>query len=220
MHDIRQIRSDPDAFDAAMARRGLAPQSAAILSLDSARRDAITATEAALAARNTASKQVGAAKAQGDEDEFNRLRALVAEKKDEIARLEETAREADAALGAMLAGLPNTPRADIPDGTDEADNVEIHRWGAPRNFAFDPVEHFEVPGATACFDFETAAKLSGSRFVILKGALTRLHRALGELIVDGIDTTTPLFHALLAEEAVQTGDYNIHWLEHWLEENT
>ena len=184
MHDIRAIRDNPAAFDAALARRGLPPQSPALLALDEDRRTCIAAAEAALADRNAASKQVGAAKASGDEAEFDRLRALVAEKKDEIARLEEEAKAKDAALQAALAALPNLPADDIPDGEDEAGNVEINRWGTPRTFDFTPVEHFDIAGVKPGMDFETAAKLSGARFVLLTGAIARLHRALAQFMLD------------------------------------
>ncbi|MEM7723899.1 MAG: serine--tRNA ligase [Pseudomonadota bacterium] len=184
MHDIRAIRDAPEAFDAALARRDLPPQSPAILALDEERRACIQAAEAALADRNAASKDVGKAKASGDEAEFERLRALVAEKKDEIARLEEDAKAKDAALRELLAGLPNLPYDDVPDGEDEADNVELHRRGSPRNFAFDPLEHYDIAGVKPCMDFETAAKLSGSRFVLLRGAVARLHRALAQFMLD------------------------------------
>jgi seryl-tRNA synthetase len=184
MHDIRAIRDTPDAFDAALARRGLPPQSPAILALDEARRACIHASETAQAERNAASKEVGAAKAAGNDAEFERLRALVSEKKDEIARLEEEARDKDAALRDLLAGIPNLPYDDVPDGADEADNVEMHRWGTPREFDFTPREHFEIAGAKPGLDFETAAKLSGSRFVVMRGAVARLHRALAQFMLD------------------------------------
>ncbi|OLS52513.1 serine--tRNA ligase [Rhodovulum sulfidophilum] len=184
MHDIRAIRETPDAFDAAMARRGLAPVSPAILALDEARRAKITAAEEAQAARNAASKEVGAAKARGDEAEFERLRALVAEKKDEIARLDEEAKAEDRRLQDMLMSLPNLPLADVPDGADEADNVERHRWGTPPDPGFAAKEHYQLPGVAAGMDFETAAKLSGARFVVLKGAVARIHRALAQFMLD------------------------------------
>ena len=184
MHDIRAIRETPDAFDAALARRGLAPLSPSILALDEALRACIARAEAALAERNAASKDVGAAKARGDEAEFERLRALVSEKKEEIARLEEEAKEKDAALRDLLAGIPNLPYADIPDGADETGNVEINRWGTPRFFDFKPKEHFEITGVSPGLDFETAAKLSGSRFVVMQGAVARLHRALAQFMLD------------------------------------
>jgi seryl-tRNA synthetase len=184
MHDIRAIRDNPAAFDAALARRGVAPQSPAILALDEERRACIQASETAQADRNAASKDVGAAKARGDEAEFERLRALVSEKKDEISRLEEEAKDKDAALRDLLAALPNLPYDDVPDGADEAGNVEIHRWGTPRDFDFTPREHFDIPGAKPGLDFETAAKLSGSRFVVMQGAVARLHRALAQFMLD------------------------------------
>ncbi|MEM8822397.1 MAG: serine--tRNA ligase [Pseudomonadota bacterium] len=184
MHDIRTIRDDPQGFDAALARRGLAPLSSGLLALDEARRSCITASETALAERNAASKQVGAAKAKGDEAEFERLRALVADKKAEIARLEDEAREKDAALRDALLEIPNLPDADVPDGAEEADNVELRRWGTPRVFDFKPLEHFEIAGVAPGMDFETAAKLSGSRFVMLRGAVARIHRALAQFMLD------------------------------------
>ena len=184
MHDIRLIRENPQAFDAGLARRGLSPMSSDILALDEARRAKITAAENALAERNAASKEVGQAKARGDDAEFERLRALVADKKDEIARLEEEAKAEDARLQEMLLGIDNMPLDDVPDGTDEADNKEIHRWGEPRSFDFQPREHWELGEAMGLMDFETAAKLSGSRFVVLSGALIRLHRALAQFMLD------------------------------------
>ncbi len=184
MHDIRAIREDPQAFDAAMARRGLAPVAAEILALDDRRRAAIRAAEEAQAARNRASKEVGAAKAKGDEAEFERLRALMAEKKAEIARLEEEAKALESELRDLLLGLPNIPAPDVPEGRDENDNVEIRRWGTPREFSFKPLEHYEIPAARAGLDFEAAAKLAGSRFVVMKGAMARLHRALAQFMLE------------------------------------
>ncbi|MGJ8584827.1 MAG: serine--tRNA ligase [Marinosulfonomonas sp.] len=183
MHDIRTIRENPAAFDAEMARRGLSSVSADILAIDESRRSSIQAAETALAERNAASKQVGAAKASGDEAEFERLRALVGEKKAEIAALEEQAKVQDARLRDMLMGLPNIMSGDVPAGADENDNVEFHKWGSPRNFAFTPLEHYEIPAARG-LDFETAAKLSGSRFVVMRGAMARLHRALAQFMID------------------------------------
>ena len=184
MHDIRLIRDDPAAFDIVLQRRGADVSSADILAIDNARRAKIKAAEDALAERNAASKQVGAAKAQGNEAEFERLRALVSAKKDEIARLEEEAKAEDARLTEILGGIPNALFEDVPDGADEDDNVEIHRNGSPRNFSFEPKEHYEVPGAAAGLDFEAAARLSGSRFVVMKGAMIRLHRALAQFMLD------------------------------------
>jgi len=184
MHDIRAIREAPDAFDAALARRGLAPVSAEILRVDEGRRAKILASETAQADQNKASKEIGKAKAAGDEAEFERLRALVADKKAEVARLNDEAKAEDARLTELLMGLPNLPLDDVPDGADEADNVERHRWGNPRNFAFAPKEHYDLAAVQAGMDFETAAKLSGARFVVLKGAVARLHRALAQVMLD------------------------------------
>ena len=184
MHDIRTIRDNPAAFDAALSRRGLEGMSSEILSLDEARRSLIHAAETAQADQNKASKEVGAAKGRGDEAEFERLRALVAEKKAEIAKMTEEAKAKDAALEALLLGIPNLPYDDVPDGNDEDDNVEIHRWGAPKNFAFQPVEHYQLAAVQDGMDFEVAAKLSGSRFVVLSGGVARLHRALAQFMLD------------------------------------
>jgi seryl-tRNA synthetase len=184
MHDIRLIREQPHAFDAALARRGLPPVADEVLALDETRRARISAAEAALAERNAASREVGAAKARGDEAEFERLRALVADKKDEVARLEAEAAQADAALRELLLTIPNLPMDDVPDGPDETANVELHRWGHPRNFAAPPLEHYEIPAAKAGLDFEAAGRLSGSRFVVMKGAMIRLHRALAQYMLD------------------------------------
>ncbi|RMD48601.1 MAG: serine--tRNA ligase [Alphaproteobacteria bacterium] len=184
MHDIRLIRTDPEGFDAALARRGHPPVAAELLALDEQRRAAIAAAEAARAEQNAASKQIGRAKAAGDEAEFERLRALVAAKKAELARLEEEARRLDAELRARLLEIPNLPDPDVPDGADENDNVELRRWGTPRAFDFTPREHYDIPAAAAGLDFETAARLSGSRFVVLRGAVARVHRALAQFMLD------------------------------------
>ncbi|MCU0902009.1 MAG: serine--tRNA ligase [Cypionkella sp.] len=184
MHDIKAIRENPAAFDAALSRRGLAPMSADILALDADRRAKIVAAESAQAEQNRASKDVGAAKARGDDAEFERLRALVAQTKADIARLTAEAAEQDTALRDLLMGIPNLPLAEVPDGADEADNVEIRRWGTPRQFDFAPLEHFDIPGVKPGMDFETAAKLSGSRFVVLRGAVIRVHRALAQFMLD------------------------------------
>ncbi|MGL4235739.1 aminoacyl--tRNA ligase-related protein, partial [Tabrizicola sp.] len=184
MHDIRFIRENPAAFDASLSRRGLAPMSSELLSIDEARRAKILAAETAAAAQNAASKDVGAAKARGDNAEFERLRALVAEKKAEGARLTEEAGAEDARLRDALMRIPNAALDEVPDGADETGNVEVRRRGSPRNFAFQPLEHFEIPAAKEGLDFPTAAKLSGSRFVVLRGAVARVHRALAQLMLD------------------------------------
>lgn len=184
MHDIRAIRENPAAFDAALARRGLPGGSGALLKLDEARRGAILAAETAQANQNSASKQVGAAKARGDSAEFERLRAMIATTKDLIARLTAEADTLDQQLRDALLQIPNLPHADTPDGLDEAQNVETRRWGQPRLFDFTPREHFDIPAAKHGLDFATAAKLSGSRFVVLRGAVVRVHRALAQFMLD------------------------------------
>ena len=207
MHDIRAIRENPAAFDAALARRGKASVSFQILALDSERRACIQEAEAAQAEINRASKQVGAAKAKGDEAEFERLRGLVSEKKAQVIHLTEQAKAKDEALTDVLMDIDNLPYEDTPDGADEADNVEINRWGTPASFEFVPKEHFELPATKAGLDFETAGKISGSRFVILSGAIARMHRALAQFMLDthvnenGLtETNTPV---LVRDEAMR-----------------
>ena len=178
------IRENPAAFDAALGRRGLSAMSSEILAIDTARRAKITAAEDALATRNAASKYVGKAKASGDEVEFERLRKLVGDKKAELAALEEEAKAEDERLTELLMGIDNLPHDDVPDGADEADNVEIKRWGTPRDYSFTVKEHYEIGEAMGQMDFEVAAKLSGSRFMVLSGALIRLHRALAQFMLD------------------------------------
>ncbi len=184
MHDIRAIRENPAAFDAALARRGDAPVSSDLLRLDESRRAKILAAETAQAEQNKASKEVGAAKGRGDEAEFERLRALVAEKKAEIARMQTEAKDLDALLTDQLIRIPNLPAEDVPEGADENDNVEVNRWGTPRELDFAPKEHFEIEAVQHGMDFETAAKLSGSRFVLLSGGVARIHRALAQFMLD------------------------------------
>ena len=184
MHDIRAIRENPAAFDAAVARRGDAGVSSEILALDEARRAKILAAETAQAEQNKASKEVGAAKGRGDEAEFERLRALVAEKKAEVAAMNTEAKELDQQLTDMLGTIPNLAFEDVPLGEDEDDNVEIRRWGEPKALEFEAKEHFEIEGVKPGMDFETAAKLSGSRFVVLSGAVARIHRALAQFMIN------------------------------------
>ena len=205
MHDIKVIRENPAAFDAALARRGLSSMSASILEIDSARRAAILAAETAQAEQNKASKSVGAAKAKGDETEFERLRTLVAEKKAEVSEMTAKAKEQDIALNEILLTIPNLGYEDVPDGADEEDNVEIHRWGTPPDIQ-NAKEHFDIAGVKAGMDFETAGRLSGSRFVVLRGAVARIHRALAQFMIDvhvdehGLhETNTPV---LVRDEAM------------------
>jgi len=208
MHDIRAIRESPAAFDAALARRGLPGLSAQILAIDEARRAGILAAETAQAAQNAASKEVGAAKARGNDEEFERLRALVAEKKAEVARLTDEAAAEDIRLRDLLLTIPNLPHDDVPVGRDERDNVELRRWGNPRRFDFAPHEHYQIAGVQKGMDFETAAKLSGARFVVLKGAVARLHRALAQFMLD-LHTTehglTEMMTPVLVREEAMVG---------------
>ncbi|MFT6652849.1 MAG: seryl-tRNA synthetase [Celeribacter sp.] len=184
MHDIKAIRENPDAFDAAMARRGLSGLSSQILEIDSARRALIAGAEEAKATQNKASKEVGAAKGRGDEEEFQRLRALVSESKANIARLNDEAKAKDAELIDFLARIPNVPADNAPDGADEDENVEVKLWGDVPAFEFDAKEHFDIEAVKASMDFETGAKLSGTRFVVLKGGVARIHRALAQFMID------------------------------------
>lgn len=184
MHDIRAIRENPAQFDAALARRGLSPLASEILALDEARRAAIHAAETAQAEQNAASKLVGAAKAKGDAAEFERLRALVAEKKAQVAAMQAEAGRLDADLRDKLLWVPNSPLDEVPQGDDESGNVEVHRWGTPRAYDFAPKEHYQLPAVGKAMDFETAAKLSGARFVVLKSGVARVHRALAQFMLD------------------------------------
>ena len=184
MHDIKAIRENPAAFDAGLARRGDAPMSAALLTLDESRRAKILASEQAQAEQNKASKEVGAAKGRGDDAEFERLRALVGQKKAEVAVMRDEANVLDAQLTDALARIPNLPADNVPDGASEDDNVEISKWGTLPTFDFTPKEHFEIAAVGTAMDFETAAKVAGSRFVMLKGAVARVHRALSQFMID------------------------------------
>ncbi|MFN0115929.1 MAG: serine--tRNA ligase [Paracoccaceae bacterium] len=184
MHDIRAIRDNPAAFDAALARRGLPAAAAGLLSIDEIRRAFIQQSEVAKADINALSKEAGAAKARGVEQDFERLRAKVAERKAAYEADLKRADEEDARLRDALLQIPNLPLPEVPDGTDEHGNVEIRRWGAPPGFGFRPLEHYQIAGVKPGMDFETAAKLSGARFVVLRGAVARVHRALAQFMLD------------------------------------
>jgi seryl-tRNA synthetase len=181
MHDIRWIRENPDAFDAALARRGLPAAAAAILAHDAEVRRLTGELQEMQARRNELSKAIGVAKREGRD--AGALMAEVADMKTAMPRLEEGIRAAEAARDGMLASLPNIPDASVPDGAGEADNREIRRWGEPRRFAFEPKAHDALGEALGMMDFATAARLSGARFVLLTGALARLERALGDLML-------------------------------------
>jgi len=183
MHDIRLIRENPEGFDTALTRRGVAPQSTAILALDTARRDVATRMQEAQARRNEASKAIGAAMGKGDKDTAEALKAEVAELKTALPALEEDERRLTAELNAALAAHPNLAADDVPEGEDEAGNVEVSRWGTPRVFDFQPVEHADI-GPALGLDFETGALIAGARFTFLRGPMARLHRALAQFMLD------------------------------------
>lgn len=183
MHDIRLIRDDPHAFDAALARRGIEPRSAELLALDEKRRAVTTEAQVAQARRNEASKAIGAAKAQKKDDEAAALMAEVAVLKERLPALEAEERTLGEQLDGLLAAIPNLPAADVPEGEDEAQNVEIARWGEPRVFDFTPQEHADFAPALG-LDFESAAKISGARFAVLRSGIARLNRALGQFMLD------------------------------------
>jgi seryl-tRNA synthetase len=184
MHDIKWIRDNPQAFDAGLKRRGLAPLSSPLLAIDEARRTAISHLERALARRNAASKEIGDAKKKGDNAHAEDLMIEVTQLKMAIAELEKTPRELDANLSGVLAGIPNLPLDEVPDGTDEHGNVQRHIFGQARSYGFAPKPHDDLGGALGFMDFETAAKLSGARFVVLKKGLARLERAIGQFMID------------------------------------
>ncbi len=184
MHDIRFIRDNPDAFDRALARRGLPPQAQRLIALDEKRREKILALETAQARRNAASKEIGEAKKTKDEEKAKGLLIEVAALKESIPAMEAQEKAASKELENVIAEIPNLPLDDVPDGKDEKDNVEHHRFSAKRDYAFAPKQHFDLGEALGQMDFETAAKLSGARFVVLKSGLARLERALGQFMLD------------------------------------
>ena len=182
MFDIKWIRDHPEAFDQGMEARGLPPQSAEILSLDQQRREAQTALQEMQARRNEASKAIGQKKKAGEDAEP--LMAEVAALKNKMAVGEETARQADEALEALLSGLPNIPLPEVPIGPDESANELVRNRGSIPNLEGTPKQHFELGEALGQMDFEMAAKLSGSRFVLLCGEISRLSRALANFMID------------------------------------
>jgi seryl-tRNA synthetase len=186
MHDIRAIRENPEAFDEGLRRRGLSPRAESLVALDEKRRAAILALQAAQERRNAVSKQIGVAMARKDTVAADDYRAEVAGLKATMPELEAAEREAGAALDAELAAIPNLPLADTPDGKDENDNVEVRQHGRLPTFAegYTPKEHFEIGEALGLMDFDAAAKMSGARFVVLKGAVARLERALEQFMLE------------------------------------
>ena len=182
MHDIRRIRDDPGAFDAAMARRGVEPCAQQVIGIDADRREAQTEAQELQTRRNELSKQIGQAKSK-DEDAQDLMDEVAAGKDAQVAA-EAAAKEAGDQVDALLSGIPNILDADVPDGADEDDNRELRTWGEPRAFDFDPKEHDDLGDALGMMDFERAARMSGARFVILTGALARLERAIGDFMLD------------------------------------
>ncbi|WP_249689964.1 serine--tRNA ligase [Stappia sp. WLB 29] len=184
MFDIKWIRDNAAAFDRAMDRRGLEPQAARLIAIDDRRRALVADLQQAQERRNAASREIGKAKASGDEQAAQAVIDEVASLKAKIQQGEEQERQIDAELQAALSVLPNMPHDDVPDGADESDNVEVRRVGTPRTLDFTPKEHFEIAGALPGLAFERAARIAGARFVMLQGRLARLERALGQFMMD------------------------------------
>ena len=184
MHDIKAIRENPAAFDAGLARRGLAPLSAALLKIDEQKRSTMQTLQDAQSRRNALSKEIGAAMGKKDMALADKLKAEVAALKDAITAGEEQERLLTSQLFDQMAVIPNLPMADVPDGKDEHDNKEVRVWGQKPSFAFEPQQHFDIGEDLGLMDFEIASKLSGARFVVLKGALARMERALAQFMLD------------------------------------
>ncbi len=184
MHDIATIRREPEAFDAGLARRGAEPVSAKLLDLDARRRAVLTELQDAQNRRNAASKAIGQAMSKGDSDEAERLKAEVTElKATTLPHLEEQARTIGGELDDLLARIPNIPAEDVPDGAGEDENVEMSTWGEKRSFDFEPQEHADI-GPALGLDFEIGADIAGARFTFLRGQIARLHRAIGQFMLD------------------------------------
>ncbi len=184
MHDIRWIREHKEEFDRGLARRGVAPEADRLIAIDERRRAAIQKAEAALARRNAASREIGAAKKSNEEAAAQALMAEVARLKAEIPALEAEEKKISQELDHALAWVPNLPLDEVPDGADASGNVEHHRFGAKRNYGFTPEQHFDLGEGLGQMDFETATKLSGARFVVLRSSLARLERALAQFMLD------------------------------------
>ena len=184
MHDLKWIRDNPDEFDAGLAKRGLEAHAAKILDLDASRRAVQTALQDAQTKRNDASKSIGAAKAKGDDAGAQTLIDEVADLKEKIKSGEDEERDLAEQLDEFLSGLPNLPFDDVPEGEEEADNLEIRKHLEPGTFDFAPKQHFEIGEDLGQMDFEAAARMSGARFVVLSGALARMERALAAFMLD------------------------------------
>ena len=184
MHDIKAIRDNPQAFDAGLARRGLAPLSASLLALDESKRDTMQKLQDAQSRRNALSKEIGMAMGKKDLALADKLKAEVAGLKDAISAGEEQERVQTKALNDALAVIPNIPLPVVPDGKSEHDNVEVRQWGEKPIKNFEPQQHFDIGEGLGLMDFEIASKLSGARFVVLKGALARMERALAQFMIN------------------------------------
>jgi seryl-tRNA synthetase len=184
MHDIKLIRDNPEAFDRAIARRGVAPLSVTLIELDRKRRAAQTEFDELQGKRNTLSKEIGAAKAQKDDARATGLMTEVARLKERLGILEVEQKAHEEALTDALSRIPNLPADDVPDGLDEKSNVEQRRTGAPRNHSFKPKEHFDLGEGLGYMDFANGVKLAGARFTVVKSQLARLERALGQFMLD------------------------------------
>ena len=204
MHDIRLIRDDPAAFDAALAKRGVAPQSASLVTLDEQRRATIAGSQTAQTRRNEPPKAIGQAKAQKDEAKAQALMAEVASLKEALPTLEADEARLGGELQAMLAAIPNLPATDVPEGGGEDDNALVHTRGTPTTFAFAAREHDAI-GPAIGLDFETGAAMSGARFTLVRGPAAKLQRALGQFMLDhvaeaGFEQVSPPL--LVRDEAV------------------
>jgi seryl-tRNA synthetase len=184
MHDIKAIRDNPQGFDHGLSRRGLAAMSAELLIIDQKKRAVQNALQEMLNQRNALSKEVGEAMKKGDKARADVIKADVATLKDSIASHEEQERQLTSHLNDQLAAIPNLPLDEVPDGKDEHGNVEVRRWGNQPGHNFEARQHFDIGETLKLMDFETAAKISGSRFVVTKGQLARLERALAQYMLD------------------------------------
>ncbi len=208
MHDIKLIRDNPQGFDAGLARRGLAPQAQALITLDEQKRAHQQKLQDAQNRRNVISREVGEAMKAGDKAKADALKAEVASLKEFIGTGEETERQLAQALVDALAVIPNLPLEDVPDGRDEHDNVEVRRWGSPRAFAFEARQHFDVGEWLKLMDFDSAAKIAGARFVVLRGQLARLERAIAQFMLDhqtGVNGYTEHYLPYMVNDAAMFG---------------
>ena len=184
MLDIKWIRENAAALDAALARRDAAATSAEIIRIDEERRDRVQKLQDMQSRRNSASKEIGAAMGRKDQETADRLKAEVAELKSALQTAEEDVRALDLRLEEALSAIPNIPLDDVPEGADEEDNVEVRKVGTKPGWNYKPLEHFEIGEALDQMDFELASRIAGSRFVVLRGQLARLERALGQFMLD------------------------------------